>query len=426
MGLRERDVRRGAAPTTAKSGLSLVELMIAFLIILVVALYIFSLFASGQKHWLRAQQYSVSSFLVHQKMQEALLTPLAELPNGKVSCDPPFQDFTYQIDAHPYEGRSIYQVDVEVTSRIGTSARATTLVGDNHNFSGLVTDQFTNIQTFVNGARLTSFDGAGRSDSAVAPDGRKFGGLAGWPGSNLLWSAAGNFGPMKFLESGASAGWVGPVGLDVGALGKGLAPPNFVGVAGDNHGSTQLVADSVNRCVWLMNDPVTTIEALRPAQVPLGQPAGVACDPYVSVAWVSDQENQCIRKLFLQPAPAYPAADLDGPAASGTNVFWHNREFRPSTLVGFGNPQGIAMDPYAWAVYVVDRSRLYRYIDSLDEWTVLGTFPDPQIQEGVSGLAMDPYNNLLYLNTLSGNLYELKIPNQAPPGSNTTLVLTAH
>ena len=134
MGLRERDVRRGAAPTTAKSGLSLVELMIAFLIILVVALYIFSLFASGQKHWLRAQQYSVSSFLVHQKMQEALLTPLAELPNGKVPCDPPFQDFTYQIDAHPYEGRSIYQVDVEVTSRIGTSARATT---SSHRSSGL-------------------------------------------------------------------------------------------------------------------------------------------------------------------------------------------------------------------------------------------------------------------------------------------------
>jgi hypothetical protein len=81
--------------------------MIAFLILLVVALYIMSLFASGQKHWLRAQQYSIASFLVHGKMQEAMLIPLKELPTGRRRFDPPYEDFTYQVDFASYEGGSV-------------------------------------------------------------------------------------------------------------------------------------------------------------------------------------------------------------------------------------------------------------------------------------------------------------------------------
>lgn len=410
-----------------RTGLSLVELMIAFLILLVVALYIMSLFASGQKHWLRAQQYSIASFLVHGKMQEAMLIPLKELPTGRRRFDPPYEDFTYQVDFASYEGGSVlYTLDVEVFSRIGTSARASTLVGDDQQFAGVVTDPYTNLQTYSNGSLLTTFDGSSNNNSGIAPDGRRFGGIAGVPGSNLLWSASGPNGLMKFLEAGPPVGWVGPVGFDVGAIARGLTTPSYNGISSDSFGNYQLAADSLNRCVWLTSDPAGVVEPLRPSTMPLGQPSGIATDPYASLVWVCDQENQCLRKLLLQAGPTgYVPGELDGPPASGTQAYWVNRQYKPAANLMLGNPQGIAMDKFGWAVYVVDRSRLYRYIDSDNTWTVMGKFDQAQIDQGISGLAMDSYNNLLYLNTLEGKLYEITIPSVTAPGSNATLTVRA-
>ncbi len=412
----------------ARTGLSLVELMIAFLILLVVALYIMSLFASGQKHWLRAQQYSMASFLVHGKMQEALLIPLKDMPVGRKQFDPPYEDFSYQIDVSSYEsGRVLYALDVEVFSRIKTSARASTLVGDDQNFAGIVTDPFTNLQTYSNGSILKTYDGSTSVSSGNAPDGRIYGGLAGVPGSNLLWSASGPKGLMKFLETGPPAGWVGPLGFDVGAIARGLATPSYNGVASDGNGNFQLAADSLNRCIWLTSDPAGIIEALRPTTIPLGQPSGIVTDPYASLVWVCDQENQCLRKLLLQASPTgYAPGELDGPAASGYAAYWVNKEYKPAANYMFGSPQGIAMDKYGWGVYVVDRSRLYRFVDSDSTWTVMGTFPAAVVNQGVSGLAMDAFNNMLYINTLEGTVYECKIPNVTAPGNNSTLTVVAH
>lgn len=409
-----------------QTGLSLVELMIAFLILLVVALYIMSLFASGQKHWLRAQQYSIASFLVHGKMQEAMLIPLKELPTGRRKFDPPYEDFAYQVDFASYEGGSfLYTLDVEVFSRIGTSARASTLVGDDQQFAGVVTDPYTNLQTYSNGSLLTTFDGSSNNNSGTAPDGRRFGGLAGVPGSNLLWSASGPNGLMKFLEAGPPVGWIGPVGFDVGAISRGLTTPSYNGIGADSFGNYQLAADSLNRCVWLTSDPAGVVEPLRPNTMPLGQPSGIATDPYASLVWVCDQENQCLRKLLLQASPTgYGPGELDGPPASGTQAYWVNKQYKPAANLMLGNPQGIAMDKFGWAVYLVDRSRLYRYIDSDNTWTVMGTFDQAQVKQGISGLAMDSYNNLLYLNTLEGKLYEITIPTVNAPGTNTVIPVT--
>jgi hypothetical protein len=301
------------------------------------------------------------------------------------------------------------------------------LVGDDQQFAGVVTDPYTNLQTYSNGSLLTTFDGSSNNNSGIAPpDGRRFGGIAGVPGSNLLWSASGPNGLMKFLEAGPPVGWVGPVGFDVGAIARGLTTPSYNGISSDSFGNYQLAADSLNRCVWLTSDPAGVVEPLRPSTMPLGQPSGIATDPYASLVWVCDQENQCLRKLLLQAGPTgYVPGELDGPPASGTQAYWVNRQYKPAANLMLGNPQGIAMDKFGWAVYVVDRSRLYRYIDSDNTWTVMGKFDQAQIDQGISGLAMDSYNNLLYLNTLEGKLYEITIPSVTAPGSNATLTVRA-
>ena len=106
--------------------------------------------------------------------------------------------------------------------------------------------------------------------------------------------------------------------------------------------------------------------------------------------------------------------------ASGQG-WWDNTLYRPGNLMGMGSPQGVAMDSQGWAVYVVDRARLYRYLDDVPQWTVLGNLPTAAIDEGISGLALDSLDSLLYINTNRGKFYKIKVPTPPPPGPIPTL-----
>ena len=135
------------------AGLSLVEIMISFVLILLIALYLMSMFASGQVHWRRAQQYSIASFLVNQKLQEVMQVPFAEFPAGSGRFDVPFSEYSYQVDLAFYEA-NLYTLDVEVVSNGGSRASARTLRGDIHGFQGVAVDPHTSLVAYATASQV--------------------------------------------------------------------------------------------------------------------------------------------------------------------------------------------------------------------------------------------------------------------------------
>jgi hypothetical protein len=197
-------------------------------------------------------------------------------------------------------------------------------------------------------------------------------------------------------------------------------------VASDRFGNLAVVGDTSNHCLWLYQDfgpgpgSWQTIP-LCPLTVPMGIPTGVAIDPLGSLVWVADEDNQCLRK-FVFSGGAAPAFE---PNAGGLGS-WQVQPVLPPATMGLGAPQGIAMDNQGWAVYLVDRARLYRYVDETSQWLVLGELPSAVIHNGLSGISMDAFGTMLYLNTLQGQAYKLfPLPTTAEPAGGRLLAPTA-
>ena len=407
-------------------GLTLVEVMVSFVLILLITLYLMSMFATGQSHWLRAQQYSIGSFLVHQKLQELLQTPVNEIVPGKAKFPLPYAEYTYQVELSPYEATyaNLFTLNVEVTSDVGSVAQARTLLGNSKSFQGVSVDPFTNQAAYATPSQLNIYDDQAGTTS-VGPafvDARLGGGVSGWPGGNLLWQIGQMQALDKMNDTVMPLAW-GPLASALAPAG--LSSPRFSGLASDRFGNVAVVGDTSNRCLWVYEDPgpgagswVST--PLRPQATPLGIPSGVAVDPLGSLIWVADQENQCLRKFVFQ-GPAGPAFE---PNVGGVG-YWQKQPVQPPANITMGAPQGVAMDSQGWAVYVVDRARLYRYVDDTGEWLVLGEFSDAVIRQGLSGISLDSFGNVLFVNTNQGKLYKLPLPATGEPTGGRALAPSA-
>ena len=373
-----------------RRGLSLLEILISFVLILLVTLYLMSMFASGQQHWKRAQQYSIATLLVHQKMQEQMALPATDLTTVSGQFGEPYLGYVYNVAVAPDE-LPLYKLDVEVITPIGAIAKSSTLVSADLHLHGVAVDPFSHHVAFVTGdtLRITAENDAGpRLDVNSLNPGRRAGSLGGFPGANLLWHATQTEGLAMFNDSGSAYKAV------ASAVAFG-APKRFTGVATDRHGNTAILGDSSNRCLWIYEDNGSGWKAPPPSRAtdpPLGSPAGVACDPYASLIWVADSENQCLRKL-MRNGPGGPDTESD-PGGQG---FWAKKEYRPSSAPFLGSPRGVAMDPNGWAVYVLDGGRLWEYVEEGDKWTA--TDLPPAVAAAVpSGLALDSHNSVLYVN----------------------------
>ncbi|MBI3924170.1 MAG: hypothetical protein HY319_01390 [Armatimonadetes bacterium] len=394
-------------PVRRSRGLSLLELMLAFVLILLVTLYLMSLFASGQRHNLRAQQYSTGVFLANDKLQELLALPADALDDETGAFSAPFQDYAYTVTVRDYED-DLRELEVLVRSPIGAVAMARTLHGDVRS-QGLTVNPSTHqlALTVAGETRLGKFtdnDAGGDVFTMLDPAGPapNPAAVAGQPGWNLLWVVDQEDGPVPFREA-SSPPWGAPVAVPSPA---GLPTPRFSGAAMDRFGSRLYLADAANRGLWMLADTGTpswrTPTPIAPEDPPLGAPAAVATDLFGSLVWVADREFQCLRKLLVTSTPPpYPAADLEAEPGVG---YWHRTRFRPAQ--GMAQPAGVAMDPNGWAVYVLDQGALRRFVDDTGEWTVLSELPEDLIRAGPAGLAHDPFANVFYVNSRRGSRYK--------------------
>ncbi len=400
-------------------GLSLLEILLAFLIIFLVSLYCMSMFAQGQRHWLRAQEYSVATFLVNEKMQELLAVPGPELTSGAGTFPVPFEDYRFAVTARPFE-HDLVELRVEVVSRQGARSGAACLVADNERFFGVAVDPSTNLVAFSRGDQTISYwDDQTRALAPAIPDrpDGAVGAVAGLPGHNKLWSA-GVTQSLRALREFAPnpREWLGAVPAPLSPA-AGVADPRYSGLATDASCSYVFLGDAANRAIFLLVDdsaPTWQQGSITATNPPLGAPAGLATDDHASLLWVADREYQCLRKLLLVPGK-YPAAQYEQ-AAFG---WWHRTQFRPGRAVGvLGDPQGIAMDPNGWAVYVTDRGRLWRFTEGeATPWVVMAEYPADLVAAGPCGLALDDYDNVIYLSTRLGQLWKCTLAQ--PPAAST-------
>ena len=406
-----------------RRGLSLLEVQVSMLLLLLVTLYLMSLFASGQRHARRSVDYSRCTLLAHRRLEEARTVPFKDLRTGLRREDEPNPGFNTTLTLTPYED-GISLLEVQAVAPSGALARAFQLVSDpSIRFGGAICDEFAHNVVWVNSGDLMAWNEASATQSNLGPvsDARQGGGLAGRPGSNFFWRGGSLEGPVYYQESlPAPATWGSPLAAPVTVVDSQKALASFTGLASDWGTSRLVAADSINKGLWFSDGSNwNNASVSRPTSPPLGRPTGIACDPAMGLIWVADSDYQCLRKfLAAGPSSAYPAADLESSGGSG---YWHRKQFRPPATLGMGSPIGLAMDRHGWAVLVHDRSRLYRFVDSTNTWTLWGSFPPDLRSELPSGMCTDAFGNVVFVTTERGSLWKIRPPLGATPMTATRL-----
>jgi len=406
-------------------GLSLLEVLLAILLLFLAASCLLCLFGSGQGLALRGREYSIATLLAGTRMEALLACPLEDVSPGTGEHSEPFLGYTWEVAVLDFDA-DLKLLEVTVFSPRGARCSLRTLRRTSE-FFGISCDPWAGWLLFsVPGDPSVHVlpDGGVAAPGPTLPPGpspARAGGLAGLPGSGFLWvadQAHRNVIYFRQRESGGfEKGELHPLKLSSG--GK---PPSFAGLACDSMANRLFLADRANRALWIMADSPVYSERVRgplaPQDPALGTPAGVAVDASGSVVWVADTEHGCLRQLLLGEQPG-PTADHEVEPGVG----WWSREcFRPDE--GMGSPQGVAVNPWSSAVLCVDEANLH-----LLEFVPLpaGGFarvwsrrplPADLVRARPSGICLDPFRNVVYLNTRCGQVWKSTL---VAPGSFTPI-----
>lgn len=395
----------------------MLEILLAVLLLFLVSLYLMSLYASGQGFALRGREYTAATFLARNRMEELVAEPADALTGARGAFPSPHDGYSWEVRLEDYEG-DLKVLEVAVRSPRGARSVLRTLRRTNA-FHGVACDP---------AAQQVVFSSPGDGPVHVLVEGEEAlplggertqaGGVAGFPGLGLLWVTEG--GGVQYFR-GDGAGTLGE-GVLVDPP-RGLARvPRFAGAATDGAGNRLFLADRANRGLWILEDASPfgrTWDArspLAPEDPPLGTPAGLAVDRAGSVAWVADTEYECLRMLVLgagrRPSPA---ADFEEEPGLG---WWCRRRFRPPE--GMGAPQGVAVNPWGSAVLAVDGRELHLLEfrpraggGHSESWNRVA-LPEALVAARPSGICLDPFRNVVYLNTRAGEVWKHTV---APPGS---------
>ena len=415
---------RGRRP----GGASVLEVLLGLLVLFLTSLYLMGLFASGQGFELRSREYALAGFLAQNRMEELLAAPAESLGPSSGLFPAPHEGYAWQVRVGDFE-EDLQWVRVSVTSPRGARSTLETLRRV-ESFYGVACDPAARTLVYATrgeGAVRLLEDGGSPVPGPGLPAGAgapRAGGLAGGPELGLLWVVDQGNPALRYFRFDGSGGFDGGETLEMPAS----PGPSFAGAATDGVGNRLFLADRASRSLWILRDA----EAfggraweprcpVAPEDPPLGVPAGVALDGAGSLAWVADAENGCLRLLLLDPATT-PAPREDYEEEPGLG-WWSRRRFRPPE--GLGAPQGVATNPWSSVVYAVDETHLVllEFVPRvgggyIEAWSRV-PLPEDLVAARPSGISLDPFRNVVYLNTRSGEVWKHVV---APPASFTRLV----
>jgi hypothetical protein len=405
-------------------GISLLETIVSVQILLIVSLFCMAIFGQGQRHDLRARQFSTCTFLANQKMQEFLSKPTSDLRKELASpmaakFSGEFADYSYTAVLSNYEP-GLSSLEVVAKSDLGCFSRCQMMVPEEVFSRGIGADQDTSRIYFVGGpssgpsnTTLSSFWDSGGAvslqNTPANPDGKPISGLAGSPGQGFLWGIVPDGNLVGLNENPAPGVWQAAETNPASDL-----PIQWNSIACDESTHVVVASDVGNRCLRIYDydwfpAPYWHPDACKPESNSLGVPGAVVIDPYATLVWVADRENDCLRKFLRSatPPPGYPASFLEPwPNASAPVGFWDTRSFRPSGDF-LGTPAGLAMSDGGSRVFVADAGGLWVFeeADTAIPWKRLcdysgsgGTPPKP------AGLACDRFGTVVYVNCYDGRI----------------------
>ncbi|MBX3171834.1 MAG: hypothetical protein KF760_30765 [Candidatus Eremiobacteraeota bacterium] len=405
-----------------KRGISLLETIVSVQILLIVSLFCMSIFGQGQRHDLRARQFSTCSLLANQKMQELTSQPVRQLRkqlvnaiSGNFSGD--FADYSYNVTLSDYEP-GLSHLEVVARSHLGCLSRCSLLIPSEVSGRGIASDPDTSRIYYVGvdsatgegKSRLTSFSDPGSppTDGPPTADGLALSGVAGSPGQNWVWGIS---------PEGTMTGFNEQTNQWVAAEEAPGSPPLatlFHSLACDASAHRVVASDVANRCLWLYDydwvsgPPYWYARPCRPSVIPLGTPGAVATDPYATLVWVADTENNCLRKFLFSDdvAPGNPNLEPVWSSNGRPVGYWDRRAFRPNEDF-LGTPCGIAMDEQGSQVFVADRGRVWRFEEATDKWTPICTFASLGGDLRPAGMTCDRFGTVLYISCYDGRIIKV-------------------
>lgn len=412
------------------SGASVLEVLLGLLVLFLASLYLMGLFVSGQGFELRSREYALAGFLAQGRMEELLAAPAESLGPSRGFFAAPHEGYAWQVQVEDFE-EDLQRVRVTVTSPRGARSTLDTLRRVEA-FYGVACDPAARTLVYATrgegAVRLledggTPVPGPGLPAGAGEP---RAGGLAGGPELGLLWVVDQGNPVLRYFRVDGSGGFDAGEALEMPAR-PFPAGASFAGAATDAAGNRLFLADRASRGLWILRDAeVYGGRAweprcpVAPEDPPLGVPAGVALDAAGSLAWVADAENGCLRLLLLDPAST-PAPREDYEEEPGLG-WWSRRRFQPPG--GMGAPQGVATNPWSSVVCAVDETHLavLEFVPRVgggyaEAWSRV-PLPEELVEARPSGICLDPFRNVVYLNTRSGELWKYLV---APPASFTRL-----
>ncbi len=402
---------------TRVGGFTLIEVLMAMMVLYIACAYIMGLFSSGWRLGARNHEYTATTFLARSQMEHLASAPVDMLGNkvsGRFAA--PYEDYVWEADI------SDFQAGLKLITLVVTSPRRakTTLqrLRRRSAFMGVSCDSFTD-QVLWNQpksgvARMHQYSkGRTLNLNLRLPDTSNgyLGAVCGVPGRGVVWGAS-SYEPVIAYYAFDEANRLRTTRYLRAPQRSGLSSPLFSGIAGDRWGNWLFCADVVNGGIWQAEDNGTKLawtarSPLIPKLVPLNRPAGVALDETASILWIAESGACCLRPLYLR-TDVHPSGD--GVEKINGVGWWGRRITFPLVR---GALQGVAVNPWASMVYTVDGQCLHmlRYILE-DNGVHLCLWqsrhlPASLIQDQPMGLACDPYNNVVYINTYKGKIWSM-------------------
>ncbi len=406
-----------------RCGISLLETIVSVQILLIVSLFCMSIFGQGQRHDLRARQFSTCSMLASQKMQELTSQPVLQLRKAlatpiSAQFTGDFADYSYNVTLSDYEP-GLSQLEVVARSHLGCFSRCSLLVPSEASGRGIASDPDTSRMYYVGTDSLTglgkpglsSFSGTGSPAPAEGPPnpgGTPLSGVTGAPGQNWLWGIS---------PDGAMTGFNEQTNQWIAAEDAPGAPPLatiFHSLACDASAHRVVASDVANRCLWLYDydwvsgPPYWYARPCRPSVIPLGAPGAIATDPFATLVWVADTENNCLRKFLFSDnvTPGDPNLEPVWTSNGRPVGYWDRRAFRPNADF-LGTPCGIAMDEQGAQVFVADRGGVWRFEEALNSWSRICTFASIGGDPRPAGMTCDRFGTVLYINCYGGRIIKV-------------------
>lgn len=388
------------------SGYSIVEVLLAVMLLFLATSYLLGLFAAGRHYILRSREYSAALMLARSKMEQLQAVPAESMSGFSTGMfKKPFNKYSWKVSVEEYDsGLSALNLEVKAPSKVIATLRTLRKVSV---FRGVSCDAYTNQAVYMDskGSILRMYaDNKAKSLKSFSSSWR-VGSVTGAPGRGFVWAANAQEPKILYMQFSAD-GLVQSTRTYSVPESQYAQKPVFADIASDYWGNRLYCADIINKAIRIAEHSASGVKwkTASPVKEPLGKPVGLGTDEFGSALWIADGEKDCLRLLHIAPQEPVPQG-----AEKAQGIGWWDKSVSiPYNVRGLS---GLAVNKQGSAVYAVDSACLYimsSFAADKVSWSK-ADLPKKLCDSSPSGMACDAFRNVVYINTVSGGLWHYDI-----------------